>query len=403
FGYIGAPIAAAGMGAWLAYRRTKEEMIKKEILGRKGVKDESKTAKNFVKADTLVTNFDRTISKIKEENDKPAPDEAEIKELRESLAARIKYTTDKMDKGLVDFGATEAQISNRYFLVNKLSEAMVADSLNASEQGETGQRLAKFLSFQEKRISKAEQKHLITKTLKGAGIAAAFAGGGYLLRHFAGQWFGWDKKAETALKAGMKTEEAGNAVPRGIPAIKENYSQYKPDNIAGSPEFKEIGYKTAGGSEQFFETSNKPNSFPAFNEVGGVKTGSDGYLGFEEIVAGAKESLPVKEELGKILGTDINDIVFKKGIHKIKDFGEKGFSLILKKAEDGSVKFGVDGPAALGRYNWGAEGKSWLFKADADFNIENISKAKEFIKKAASSFYDYEKAVKKSEGEGIFS
>ncbi|MEK7522612.1 MAG: hypothetical protein AAB569_03460, partial [Patescibacteria group bacterium] len=97
FGYIGAPIAAAGMGAWLAYKRTKEEIIKKEILGRKGFKDESKTAKNFVKADTLTANFDRAIRKIKEENSKSAPNETELKELRESLAARIKYTTDKID------------------------------------------------------------------------------------------------------------------------------------------------------------------------------------------------------------------------------------------------------------------------------------------------------------------
>src|SRR3989344_9514464 len=100
-----------------------------------------------------------------------------------------------MDKGLVNFGAADTQISNRYFLVSKLSEAMIASNGDVSEQGEMGKILSIFLNFQEKRISKAEQKHLIIQTLKGAGIAASFAVGGYFIRHFAGQWFGWDKKA----------------------------------------------------------------------------------------------------------------------------------------------------------------------------------------------------------------
>ena len=150
---------------WERGWRTKEQKRKsEETLGGKGLETKVKTAKKFVKADTLVTNFDRTIRKIKEESEKPAPDEAELNELRGSLDARIKYTTDKIDRGLVDFGATKHKfqnggrkrrkrkrglLGNRYFLVSKLSEAMVADNLNASEQ-EMGPRLAKFLDFQER-------------------------------------------------------------------------------------------------------------------------------------------------------------------------------------------------------------------------------------------------------------
>ena len=160
-GYIGVPIAAAGMGGWLSYKRANEEVRKKEILGREGVEDKSKTAKNFVKADTLATNFDRLMSRIKEESGKPVPNEAKIKELKESLSLRIKYASDKMDQGLVDFGATKAQLSktaeeraesekrgvlgNKFFLFRKFSEAMIAGEFNApNEQGEVFKKLESF-------------------------------------------------------------------------------------------------------------------------------------------------------------------------------------------------------------------------------------------------------------------
>mgnify|MGYP001607762942 FL=1 len=81
------------------------------------------------------------------------------------------------------------------------------------------------------------------------------------------------------------------------------------------------------------------------------------------------------------------DYKFSGGKHIIKNFYEKGFNLILKSGEGGKTIFGIDGPPALGKYNWGEEGKSWLFKADAEFNEENLNKAVKFIKKAADTFY----------------
>src|SRR3989344_1745534 len=383
---IGAPIAAAGMGAWLSYRRTKEEMRKKETLNRKGFRDESKTAKNFVKADTLASNFDRIIRKIKEENGKPERDEAKLKELRESLAVRIKYTTDKIDKGLVDFGATEARISktaeereeskkrgilgNRYFLVSKLSEAMIASNGDVSEQGEMGKRLSSFLNFQEKRISKAEQRHLIIQTLKGAGIAASFAGAGYLIRHFSGQWFGWDKKAVEL----VGQENTPQEIPRGVPAIEENYPPEKTIIISRGIRAIPEHYPEVESVKKILELKTElPASVAPITEK------------LADILSGSG----VKDSLSKVLNYEVTDSNYKfsGGQHIIKDFYEKGFNLILKTGENGKTMFGVDGPSALGKYNWGGEGKSLFFKANAELNQENLNKAVKFIKKAADTFY----------------
>lgn len=389
FGYIGAPIAAAGMGAWLAYRRTKEEIRKNEILNRKGVKDESKTAKNFVKADTLITNIDRLVRKINEKGGSGSY-EAELDELRKSLALRVKYTTDKLDKGLVDFGATEALISkteeerkesekrgvlgNRYFLVNKLSEAMVISNNNIAEQGKMEQRLAKFLNFQEKRISEAEQRHLIYQTLKGAGIAASFAAGGYLIRHFAGQWFGWDNKAEAAIKTSQEIRGAENAVSKGIRAMPESYPDKEAITInRGIPAMPE-SYPKAESVKNILglRAELPPVVMPATEKLADILGGNS-----------------IKDSLAKILNYEVADADYKfsGGKHIVKDFYEKGFDLILKSGKGGKTMFGIDGPPALGKYNWGEEGKSWLFKPNAEFNEENLNKAVKFIKKAADTFY----------------
>lgn len=389
FGYIGAPIAAAGMGGWLAYRRTKEEIRKKETLSRKGVKDESKTAKNFVKADTLITNIDRLVRKINEKSGSGS-DEAELNELKKSLALRVKYTTDKLDKGLVDYGATEAQISktaeereesekrgvlgNRYFLVNKLSEAMIVSNSNMAEQGEMGQRLAKFLNFQERKIAKAEQKRLIYQTLKGAGIAASFAAGGYLIRHFAGQWFGWDNKDMELTRQ--------ESVPKGaVIKLEQDYSKMGERVIPAV----ETAHKGAViKPEEFY-----PKAEGAKNILGlRAEMPAIANIPTEKLADILSES-GVKESLAKIINYEVAeaDYKFSGGKHIIKDFYEKGFDLILKSGKGGKTMFGINGPPALGKYNWGEEGKSWLFKPNAEFNEENLNKAVKFIKKAADTFY----------------
>jgi len=387
---IGAPVAAAGMGAWLSYRRTKEEMRKKETLGRKGFRDESKTAKNFVKADTLVSNFDRLIRKIKEENGKPERDESNLNKLKESLAVRIKYTTDKIDKGLVDFGGTDARITktaeeikeserrgilgNKYFLISKLSEAMIIGNGDMSAEGKTAQKISEFLDFQEERISKAEKKHLVYQTLKGAGIAASFAGAGYLIRHFAGHWFGWDNKAGNAINHGEKINEAGNTIPKGVRATPENYPPEKTIIISRGIRATSEHYPEAESVKNILQLKTElPISVaPVTEKLADILSGSG-----------------VKDSLSKILNYGVTDgnYKFSSGQHIIKDFYEKGFNLILKTGENGKTMFGVDGPPALGKYNWGGEGKSLFFKANAELNEENLNKAVKFIKKAADTFY----------------
>ena len=66
-GYIGVPIAAAGMGGWLSYKRANEEVRKKEILGEreKVLRDKKQDSQKFRESGQLATNFDRLMSRIK--------------------------------------------------------------------------------------------------------------------------------------------------------------------------------------------------------------------------------------------------------------------------------------------------------------------------------------------------
>ncbi|RJQ33063.1 hypothetical protein C4572_00050 [Candidatus Parcubacteria bacterium] len=411
-GFLGAPIAAIGMGAWMGRKRAKEQLAKNEILGRKGRKDKSATDKAFAKGDVLATNLDRLINRIKREEDpeykkikkekKEKIEAIEIKkekteedkmalakyididldELQKILNLRIEHTVKKLEEGRIDFGSSKKEgdkdiLANKYFLLKKLSEASVIRDKAMGKHREVERKINELWSKEDEKTATARRSHLTKETLKGAGIAATFALGGALIRHF-GEGL-WELRTRTA-DASQKIGEE-NVVPKGETA--KNIQSVK------------IGAETEGNiAKETLEEStlNKkgnitPERLIPENNTPEGKLYQDGME--KEASLPVRENTPSFDNFKELLEKDFSKhkIIFQDGAYKIKDYGARGFDLVVKKAEDGSVKFGIDGPLALGKYNWGAEGKSWLFKADADYTEENLKKALAFIKKADDSFY----------------
>mgnify|MGYP001592668531 CR=1 FL=1 len=399
FGAIGAPLGAAITGGWIAGSRASKELAEREKLARKGVEDKSLQAKNFVKAENLSGKLEEVLVIAKNIDDLlvAQPDSPEIKKIASSLFARIKYTKEKLDNGLVNFGQETSAMLNRYNLLQKLAEAGVMAEMikDGGSNLNLEKRLDSFLDLKRKNISKKRRNYIIKKAFQGAGIAASFAFGGYLIRHFAGEWFGWDKKTEAAIKTSGEIKEVENAVPGGVTAISENYPPEETMIINRGVRAMPESYPPKETIIIGRGVRAMPEHYPG---VGGVK---DSVLELKtELAAAAKPEITekladifsgssVKDSLAKMLNYEVADANYKfsGGKHIIKNFYEKGFNLILKSGEGGKTIFGIDGPPALGKYNWGEEGKSWLFKADAEFNEENLNKAVKFIKKAADTFY----------------
>ncbi len=73
--------------------------------------------------------------------------------------------------------------------------------------------------------------------------------------------------------------------------------------------------------------------------------------------------------------------IVENGISKIKDV-YPNFDIAIKN-DGGTIKFGIDGPMG---WNWGANGRSFFFKADAGLTNHNINKAIAEIKKMSESY-----------------
>lgn len=188
-GMIGLPVAAAVMGGWMGRKRAQNSLRERELLSKHGkVSEQNKEDKNIIKATGLIYKIKLLENKIEVEKD-----EAKRAKLIESLKVRIQYTEDKLTKGLVDYGANEARIGNKYNLFQKLNYANNLEMVSGG-YGEKGNRLLsrlnEYLSYKEKKINKIRSKYLRDKMIDGAVIGAAFAVGGYAIRHIVGEWHG---------------------------------------------------------------------------------------------------------------------------------------------------------------------------------------------------------------------
>jgi len=501
FGVVGAPLGAAVFGGFRAGQRAKKELINRERASRKGVEDTGAEAKNFMTAENLFTKMENLRKEIEEIDGSELPKqekENQLKKLNERLAARISYTQEKIDAGLVNYGKGSDAMLSRFNLIESLSGAIVESKMSGfSEKNledikkltrkrgdfENGEkifrkgelsfqekahmemmgipyreitetqekargearknlsledRMRSFLDFRGEAISARQKDYILRKALKGAGISAGFAFGGYMIR-YATDWFVWGKgdaeviKGETQtsvklepLSTGIEEPPVGRhswwkdkeIIPEEVPEgtnIGEGTLREK-DSVDLNSEYgaELITEKPNIGAEEIEKYSSDPRSaFEAMEKEPKISAEDyekiKNYFTTDEmerfifrvnnfqdegkIIANIIES-GNDEYISKILNPDTTGSLvnlnkdFLEGLHYARDFGgEKGFNLILHKMEDGSVKFGIDGPGALGRYNWGEGGKSWLFKSNADFTEDNLREALAFVKKAADSFY----------------
>ena len=275
-GAIAVPLAAAGIGGWRANVRAREGLKQNDINARHGQKDNSAQAKNVVdlgersvqyrdnKNDAdIVTVRKGLIGKIdKLINDIENARGAKKKELLDKLDIRLKYTQGKIDDGLVNFGKKEDKLNNQYLLIHKLSDVHILLQTNnfterTFKNGKSiGSELEKLLNLKTRNISEERKKHIIKKTLIGAGISAGFASAGYLIRHFMGGHGLFDKsevkdeisevqKIVEETKGSSITEEAKIDSTEAIKktgifsTIKKNYEESDLNNEGSAPEVSE--------------------------------------------------------------------------------------------------------------------------------------------------------------------
>jgi len=186
-GLVGAPLAAAGMGGWIARNRAVESLREEAKLAESGKKhSELITA---VKAGDLERKIGELLGKLEsiKEDDKDRYDKT--LEIADQLNTRLTYTRFKMENGLVQYGeGAEKKLWGQYTLLEKMSEAEVQvrncalykTRFPSDEQAQVQARLERYMGFKERKVKENVRGQIIKGALLGAGFAAL----GYGIRAF---------------------------------------------------------------------------------------------------------------------------------------------------------------------------------------------------------------------------
>ena len=165
-----------------------------EIYQEQNEKERDKTARHFYQVESLTKKLLLSNEKV---NTLYGDD---YRTALHYLRVRVEFTEEKLEDGLINFGE-EGALSAKLELIQALSAArnslvMNNNSLEEKEKDldpekdleDRFERLfdSKYFKFNES-LSKARKKYIIKEMVKGAGIGAAFAIGGILLRELAGQ------------------------------------------------------------------------------------------------------------------------------------------------------------------------------------------------------------------------
>ncbi len=178
-GWVAAPAVATIMGGITARKRAEQELKDREIAARRGRKDESEQAKNFVPVAGLSEKLEKLLHKVTESNGEKGQMKAAL-----SLKTRIEYTRMKLEEGLVDFGSdTKDRVWEQYDLFQILSQAEATVGIYSGENERLKERLLSFLAFKDTRIKTAEKRYILNQTMKGAAYAAGFSLAGAGVRH----------------------------------------------------------------------------------------------------------------------------------------------------------------------------------------------------------------------------
>lgn len=181
-GAVGFPLAAVGMGGWMARKRAVETLREREVASRHGRKDISNEARSVITAHALSEKIDGLVKKINSEEDK-----TKKVELLSKLQVRLEYAQHKLNAGTVDFGSVDRRIVNQYGLMDALTMGSSAFAVSDIENGNTSserkkdvkERLDQFLQFKDAKISKAQKDYLRKQMIYGAGLGIAFFSAGH--------------------------------------------------------------------------------------------------------------------------------------------------------------------------------------------------------------------------------
>ncbi len=185
-----APIASFVVGSIRGGFRASSDLRTRERRARRGIKDETKTAKNFV--DAFETPKDGTDKRVVRSMGERLEDltrayenaqtEEEKKLIAKQLINRSQYTLRKMEDGLINFGTPEMRIFNQTRLMDVIAKAECYAAENGEEGAEMKKRLNHFLNIRGNRIDMKQDIYIAKQAIKAGLFGAAFATAGLLAK-----------------------------------------------------------------------------------------------------------------------------------------------------------------------------------------------------------------------------
>src|SRR3989338_5730242 len=180
-GAIGAPLAAAGMGGFIAHRRAKETVSTEARMSRRGqVKTTEREkssgervmreSRDYAKAEILAQRIDSLIQKLGDGDQKSGIHLKHLDRL-------VQLTESKLEDGLVNFGKNAERIENQFTLIKRLGIAR-AHLFEKKHGRELHERLDTVLTGRKEKVSREQKKYVRSQVIKGALLAGAFAGAG---------------------------------------------------------------------------------------------------------------------------------------------------------------------------------------------------------------------------------
>lgn len=278
---IGAPIIAAGSGAFFARKRAIKTLNEEFEVAKTGEKSGIMTrmeergglmqAKTFVEANALSQKIDFLLQKID-----GTANETEKARLMTILDKRLYYTHYVIDNELVGFSGEDKKLSEQYDLISKLGQAEV--EVQMGEKGiinDLDSRLDKVLALKAERGEKGRKSYIRKQMLMGAALGATFAVIGAEVR---GLFFG-GKSSETARQ--VLEAQRGGRVSAGAT------SAY-------------LGGKGLENNQPFGEVPHK-------GEIADVTAVHQGGKGFSDIPEKMKGSFapPLEKNQGNVIDTTL--------------------------------------------------------------------------------------------------
>jgi hypothetical protein len=285
-GLAGVPLAAAGMGGFLAWRRGKKNLKEKEVMARKGIVDKELEVKDFVDAkyiqesiDYLVVEIERLSKEvwrdsngklIEMEPSKQTESEKKREEMLRSLKSHLEDAEKKLTDGTVNFGSSKEKLFNQYELMKTISRGAVFLQMNNLDVNNEKYKkdsdvISKFIEKQNTEYSEARRRYLYETTIRGVTWGASFAAVGWAARHLGDAWFGWGgahKAVEGGTEKSMESAMTGlgsvdNIQPGSGPAAVAAENMAKSNVVSAA----EVGGSGAGGVNHGVD-SNPDHSGP---------------------------------------------------------------------------------------------------------------------------------------------